>query len=203
MNRLLELQAKNDKIGAEMLTESGRFTALANRESNGLAPRAITSFNLFQTPELIADRMALMIEGAEILEPSAGLGRLYKAVKKVNPSAQFTLIEENKDCLSELYNFEDVNLKQGDFLQMEELDLFDAVVMNPPFKMGRDIKHILHALKFLKTGRKLVSLCYNGVKQNKILKPLCNSWEVLPEGSFRSEGTRASIALITIKKGLK
>ena len=73
--------------------------------------------------------------------------------------------------------------------------------MNPPFERGLDVKHIEHAKTMLSKTGILVSLCFNGVKQTQKLKPICDTWEVLPEGSFKSEGTRASVVLLTIKGG--
>ena len=66
--------------------------------------------------------------------------------------------------------------------------------------MWRDIKHIKHALGMLKQGGTLVSLCANGPRQNEQLKPLTDHWEVLPPGSFKDEGTKASVALLVIVK---
>jgi len=206
---LLSLQSQNDSKGLEMLTESGRFAALAQRDSNGLKPRAISSFNLFQTPDEVAEKMVSMIpehlfKYPTILEPSVGLGRLFYAVnKKTYGYCRYTFVENNPECMKEVYKFsrnESAQLKQADFLTLNLDREFDIILMNPPFKMGTDIKHILHAKKFLKKGGILVSLCYNGVKQNKVLKPLCNTWEVLPPNSFKTEGTRASISLLTINK---
>ena len=208
IQRLMTLKSENDAKGLEMLTEAGRFSALADRKNNGLAPKAISSFNLFQTPDKIADRMVSMIPDRlfkypTILEPSVGLGRLFYAInKKTYGYCRYTLVENNPECMKEVYKFsrnEKAELKQVDFLSLDLKRGFDIIIMNPPFKMGTDIKHILHARKFLKKDGILVSLCYNGVKQNKLLEPLCDSWEVLPEDSFKSEGTRASVSLLTMR----
>ena len=207
-DRLNSLRAENDQAGREMMTEAGRFAALADRDSNGLAARPVVAFNLFQTPDGIAWRMAQMIPEnlitcRRVLEPSAGLGRLFKHVRARVDCAKFTLVEQSPDCMKELYNLTScmsATLKQGDFLEMDDLGKFDIIIMNPPFKMGRDVKHINHALEMLSPCGILISLCYNGVKQNKNLKPMCDSWEVLPAGAFKSEGTQAEIALLTIKK---
>ena len=204
--RLLHIRDETEAAGVEMVFERGRFDTLRDPENK---PRAVAAFNLFQTPPDIADRMAAMLPnvgGGVILEPSAGLGRLYKALRRAGHAGPVILAEQSRDCCRELYDLtqEDhhVTLKQGDFLNMS-FDPVDAVIMNPPFKMGRDIKHILHAFDVLKPGGLLVSLCYNGVKQNKQLKPLADSWEVLPAGSFKSEGTTAEVALITMVKNAK
>ena len=73
-----------------------------------------------------------------------------------------------------------------DFLKCvaARLGTFDAIVMNPPFKMGTDIKHIRHALTFLEPGGRLLSLCANGPKQRAALKAEASEWIDLPAGSF-------------------
>ncbi len=88
-------------------------------------------------------------------------------------------------------------LKQGNFLDMspEDLGLFDGILMNPPFKMWRDIIHINHARQFLSPGGKLVALCANGPRQRETLMPEADYWEELPAGSFRSEGTNVNAAI--------
>lgn len=203
--RLLSLKDENDSKGFEMLTEAGRFKALAERNENGLAPKAISSFNLFQTPSHLADKMLNLTsfngDYPNILEPSAGLGRLYTAINKKYPQSRCTVIENNRECAKELYNMvkDGTNIVQRDFLSVNILTIADLIIMNPPFKMGTDIKHIQHARKFLKKDGLLVALCYDGVKQNKILKPIADTWEQLPPDTFKSEGTKASVCLLTIK----
>ncbi len=152
---------------------------------------------------MLRKKMAAMIpkNAKNILEPSAGTGNLYNQIKYY---PAITLVEIAPNCCGELYritnNRDNVTLKQGDFLEIKPAAEFDAVMMNPPFKQGKDIKHIKHALEFLRPGGVLVALCYNGVRQNEILKPLADYWEVLPEGSFKESGTRADVALLTISK---
>ena len=202
-NRLLKLRDETEAHGVEMVFDRARFDTLADPSNK---PRAVAAFNLFQTPPDIADRMAGLlpdISGGVILEPSAGLGRLYNALRRAANAGPVVLAEQSADCCRELYNLTEgdraASIKQGDFLGMAFKDV-DAVIMNPPFKMGRDIKHIKHAFEMLKPGGLLVSLCYNGVRQNKKLKPLADTWEVLPAGSFKSEGTAAEVALLTMIK---
>ena len=140
------------------------------------------------------------LEGKRILEPSAGLGRIYSGIKE-NNGEDITLIEQDASLCSELYKMteadKETKLLQGDFLS-KDLDGFDIIIMNPPFKMGTDIKHINHALRMLNKGGLLIALCYDGVKQNKQLKPISDTWEALPENSFKDSGTSANINIITI-----
>lgn len=190
-----------------MQLEAPRFAQLAQRHELGTAPRAVIGFNLFQTPRLVASQMADLIRGhivpgARVLEPSAGLGRLCEPLEDMK--ARWMMVEEAGECCNALKKaFERAEVQNRDFLTTSAEDLggeFDAVIMNPPFKQGRDIKHILHALGMLKTGGRLVSLCYNGTKQNERLKPIACEWRELPANSFREEGTGASVALLVIDK---
>ena len=71
--------------------------------------------------------------------------------------------------------------------------------MNPPFKNGEDIKHIKHAAAMLKPNGLLVALCANGPRQANQLKPLADTWEPLPAGSFKDQGTAVSVVLLTIR----
>jgi hypothetical protein len=95
----------------------------------------------------------------------------------------------------------------ADFLQCsadaDDLGLFDAVLMNPPFAQGADIEHITHALTMLKPGGRLVALCANGPRQNANLRPLVEAcggaWEDLPADTFKEEGTGVRVALITMR----
>ena len=87
-----------------------------------------------------------------------------------------------------------------DFLECEDLGLFDKIIMNPPFENGADIKHIKHALKFLAVGGTLVALCANGPRQHRDLKGvLADYWEDLPAGSFKTSGTMVNSALLVIE----
>lgn len=195
--------------GYAVEAQRGRFAALANRHEEGTAPRAVSSFNIFQTPETIAERMAGIVadhcgNAPRVLEPSAGLGRIYNAIISAIPESRVVMVEESKDCASELYRIarDGDRLLQRDFLELssDEAGEFNAIVMNPPFKQGRDIKHILHAFDMLTIGGILVSLCYDGARQNAFLKPLAYSWETLPTNSFRESGTSASVVMLTMKK---
>jgi len=204
IDRLRALKETNDNTGIEMLMEVGRFTALADRKNNGLAPIAVSSFNLFQTPVNIADQMLELIDfkgnSPIVLEPSAGLGRLYKAMLTEYPQANYTLVENSSQCMEQLYKISgNAKLKQDDFLELNDLGLFDIILMNPPFKNAIDIKHILHAKSMLAPGGQLIGLCANGPRQKKQLEHLCSYWEPLPRDSFKAEGTNVNVILFKME----
>jgi len=201
--KLLHLQDQAHAVGSSMNEEARRFRRIAGAEPT----RAVSSFNLFQTPEPLARRMADMLADRMLpdgrwLEPSAGLGRLYRAGRAVGLVGSVTLIEDAKDCARELYTVTDgdeqARLLVGNFLTMRPGE-FDGVLMNPPFQRGTDIKHITHAAQMLRPGGWLVAVCYDGIRQGQDLRPLAETWEPLPAGSFRSEGTNAGVVLLTIQ----
>jgi 16S rRNA G1207 methylase RsmC len=115
-------------------------------------------------------------------------------------------VDDSPECCGELYREtekdDSARLIQADFLECnaDRLGLFDSIVMNPPFKMGRDIKHIKHARTLLAPGGRLVAICANGPRQNEQLRPLADSWEVLPAGSFKESYTNVSAAIMVIDR---
>jgi hypothetical protein len=74
--------------------------------------------------------------------------------------------------------------------------------MNPPFANADDIKHIMHALKMLKPGGRLVAICANGPRQNDKLRPLVEArggiWEELPSDTFIGAGTGVRTVLLLL-----
>jgi len=76
--------------------------------------------------------------------------------------------------------------------------LFDSIIMNPPFKMWQDIKHIQHAATLLAEGWRLVAICANGPKQRAKLMPIADEWIELPSKAFKTEGTNVNAAIIVI-----
>ncbi|KKL73648.1 hypothetical protein LCGC14_2072800 [marine sediment metagenome] len=202
--RLLHLREQTEAAGETMASERGRFAALADPSA---APRVVSSFNLFQTPPALAERLAgylLPVDGG-ILEPSAGLGRLYRAIRDAGHAGPVVMVEQSPQCCRELYELtvedQHATLKQGDFLTRTAADLggfFDGVIMNPPFKQWRDIKHIRHARTLLGPAGRLVSICANGPRQRAALMDEATDWIDLPPGSFIEEGTHVNAAIVVV-----
>jgi 16S rRNA G1207 methylase RsmC len=87
---------------------------------------------------------------------------------------------------------------EADFLNCNgDLGTFSRVVMNPPFKNGEDIKHVKHALTFLRPGGRLVSIVANGPRQQRELKPL-GEWIELERGVFAEQGTNVNAAILIV-----
>lgn len=192
--------------------ERAPFEAI--RQSLDAGVKVVTAPQLFATSTKVARRMANLagpLAGKRVLEPQAGTGKLVEAifneatgancVRVVAVEVNYSLVEGLKTLRDLTLYANEVNFEihQGDFLQCNgNLGLFDAIVMNPPFVNGVDIKHITHAIGFLKPDGRLVSLCANGQRQREQLKPLADYWEELPPGSFSDQGTNVSVALLVI-----
>lgn len=205
-NRLQQLRMETVAAGFYMDELRPRFARLADRHENGAAPRAVSAFQLFQTPAEIAGRLADLLRlepGAVVLEPSAGLGRLLDALQPFRP-AKVVAVELAPQCAGELFRQDrtGVQILQRDFLEVtpEQTGLFDAVIMNPPFHMRSDIKHIEHALSFLRPGGRLAGVCMDTPHREKALRGLASQWIKLPSGAFRESATGIATCILVIDK---
>lgn len=197
--RLASIASLNADTEKDMAGMRQRFARLAGDDAK---PRVVSSFNLFQTPKELAVKMAGMLpDGCQtILEPSAGLGRLYRPAK-ARTWAKFTMVDVSGDCCGELRKIacDDDEVIHGDFLTLPlPIESFDAVIMNPPYHMREDIKHIMHAMALIKPGGTLVGLCMNTHHRDESIKLLCQHWEPLEAGIF--EGTKTQAVLFRIAK---
>ncbi len=198
--------------------ERTQFDDMKNTLKNG-GVQIVSAPQLFPTPPELARRMAReagILAGRRILEPSAGTGNLVSAAINAASGAdccRIVAVEINAALVGELRNMRDKTLyanghnfeiKHADFLDCNgDLLKFDRIIMNPPFENGADIKHIKHAMSFLKEGGRLVALCANGPRQRDQLKPIAEEsggfWEDLPAGTFKNAGTNVNTALLVIE----
>lgn len=163
-------------------------------------------FQFFETPKEMAE---LMIEMAElkdsdvILEPSAGQGAIANLIPN---NERVHIIELNPKNYEKLqYNHSVL----GDFLEVETKELYDKVIMNPPFSKQQDVDHILHAFDCLKPGGILVSVVSESpfFRENKKSTEFRN-WleehnaEVIKndDGAFKSSGTMVNTRIIKVVK---
>lgn len=197
LQRLLDLRADNEAAARRQAAQAPRFAAYANRA----APVAVSAFQLFQTPPAIAARLVALLRltgpGARILEPSAGLGRILDALPE---GLDLHAVEISPDC-SRVLAPRRLKLHTRDFLTTtpEELGTFDAVAMNPPFHMRADIRHIRHALRFLRPRGRLAAICMDTPQRLEALRPQAEEWHPLPPGTFKDEGTQTATVLLSIR----
>ncbi|EHT8069664.1 methyltransferase [Salmonella enterica] len=170
-------------------------------------------FEFFPTPPEIARRVVELAEitnEMQVLEPSAGRGALVLAIKERAPDSMvsmFELMPDNNNFLRDLKLHACGIGEPTDFLHVKPFDVFDRVVMNPPFGRQADIKHVSHALKFLKPGGLLVSVMASSVtfRSNKLttdfrqlIEDRGGHIEELPEGAFKSSGTMVNTVIVVI-----
>ena len=169
--------------------------------------QVVVAPQLFPTPPELADRMVALADirpGQQVLEPSAGTGRIIDAIRRNAHGYTITAVELNCNMAHRLRTVDCVDdTRQADFLECNgDLGTFDRIVMNPPFANADDIKHIMHALKMLKPGGRLVAICANGPRQNDKLRPIVEArggiWEELPSDTFIGAGTDVRTVLLML-----
>jgi len=191
--RMHQLKEVTELDGEGMASLRQRIATLSGNAAAGIATPSFSADNLFMTPPWLAQRM-VELAGIEphhsVLEPSAGMGNLIRA----KPDARWTACEVDTQLSHYLYtHFPNLTLLQGDFLQRNP-GTFDRIVMNPPFRMRADLRHIQHALTCLAPGGRLIALCLAGTRREETLRPLASSWEVI-DNAFKAERTGVSVAL--------
>jgi len=116
----------------------------------------------FPTPRPVIERV-LALAGIEpahrVLEPSCGKGDIVDAIKSEHPGASLHAIEINR-TLADILSAKGYEVEFVDFLEHQEI--YDRIVMNPPFENGQDIDHIRHAFGLLAPGGRLVSVISEG-----------------------------------------
>lgn len=166
-------------------------------------------FNFFPSPPAVVSRLmelADVSKGSRVLEPSAGKGAIAYACADAGATVDcYELMEANFMAL-----VGDVRLglvRHMDFLAQTPEASYDRVVMNPPFAKQADIKHVLHALRFLKPGGLLVSVMAASVafRDNRLtqefrdlIRERGGDIEALPDGAFKSSGTMVRTVIVTI-----
>lgn len=167
------------------------------------------NFGYFPTPQGLAQKAVMLADvqpGMLILEPSAGTGAIASEVKKAVGGDSVRCVELLPDNCKVLKEQAYDVVVQADFLTLKPVEMFDRVVMNPPFAKQADISHVEHAYKFLKPGGRLVAIMSSGVtfRENKktvefkdTLKPM---FRVNPDGAFKESGTMVNTVMAIIDK---
>lgn len=176
-------------------------------------------FDFFETPATVAD---LLVERAcfdgkilRVLEPSAGRGAIIEAIRR-EPKADKCLIQ----CCEIQEENVRVLIQKGhtplasDFLNwnwplQDKANLYDRILMNPPFSKYREVHHVMHAYKFLRPGGKLIAVMSAGVEFRKevaysgmtnLIHKTKGEIDRLPEGSFSESGTNVNTVMVTLRK---
>lgn len=176
------------------------------------SPKSVAQlYGFFPTPRPIVDRLLELADiapGMRVLEPSAGQGAIAWPCAEAGATVDCYEIQQGNAALLAMGAPVDLgHTKTADFLSIEPVPEYDRVVMNPPFAKQDDIRHVMHALKFLKPGGRLVAVMSAGVtfRDNRLTKEFRDvvwgsggSFEDVAEGAFKESGTmvRTVVALI-------
>lgn len=133
-------------------------------------------------------------EPLRILEPSCGDGRILDAIWARMHRALGIEYHAGRAAQAKAKGH---NVFTANFLECPPKPEFDAVVMNPPFYGRHYVKHVLHALKFLKPGGTLVSILPATAHYDH--QELVGEWRDLPVGSFAEAGTNVPTGMLRMR----
>lgn len=133
----------------------------------------------------------------KVLEPSCGDGRIMDVLR-----------ERGQDCFGIEYHPARASVARSkghpvltaNFLEHPATPQFDVVVMNPPFYGRHYVKHVQHALKFLKPGGTLVSILPATAHYDH--GELKGEWRDLPVGSFSESGTNVPTGMLRMRASI-
>ena len=181
-------------------------------ERSGLTPKTIswiiTGKNPVTSESAIVFERVLGIAAETWNNLDAGF-RLFQARKKASKSLDGAIEWSKKFPLAELIKLYGFDCHQVDFMSINPRDMFDIILMNPPFEDRQDIAHIKRAYEWLNDGGELVAIASAGVQfRNDRLTAEFREWvdglggsiQALPEGSFKPSGTNVNTAIIKLTK---
>jgi predicted RNA methylase len=114
--------------------------------------------DFFPTPPPLAQRMVQLANvnpGEHVLEPSAGKGDIADAIRSAGGKVD---VVELSNTLRAVLEAKGHKLVGTDFETFEPTEPYDAIVMNPPWSGGADVRHVMRAYDMLKPGGRLVAL---------------------------------------------
>lgn len=134
------------------------------------------------------------VEPQRILEPSCGDGRFLDAIRKYGHRSLGIEYHAGRAAEAKAKGH---SVVLANFLECPPKPEFDTVVMNPPFYGRHYVKHVRHALKFLKPGGTLVAVLPATAHYDH--KELEGEWRDLPVGSFSEVGTNVPTGLLKMR----
>ncbi|HEU4617099.1 MAG TPA: strawberry notch C-terminal domain-containing protein, partial [Gammaproteobacteria bacterium] len=202
---------ERDRAANEALSEFDRAVAFYwGTEKKSSRTKAREGTDYFATPEPVGLKMmewAGVRPGEKLLEPSAGHG----AIARWAPStAAATAIEPSNELAARLAMVFDGDIKQQRFEDLNVVNKYDTIVMNPPF--GRSgstaIEHLDKAVKHLRDRGRIVALLPRGpaadakfekwYEERKGVYQTANI--VLPNVTFERAATRVAARIVILDK---
>lgn len=189
--------------------------ALAAVLDTGEMP-AKNPLDFFPTPPEVVSLLldyAGLDNGQRVLEPSAGIGAIARAIAAEGLDIELECIELDPQHVATLRasGFTTIAcdfLQYSPFAQSMSAPGYDRIVMNPPFRAEGDplayITHIDHAYGMLAIDGRLVSVAPSGFTfredrrcaEFRAMVRAKGGWSALPEGAFTTSGTGVNTVLL-------
>lgn len=182
----------------------GKRTAADKRNVQG---------DYYATPEPLGMKMVEwlnLVPNERGLEPSSGHGAIARFFPRTTKNV---FIEPNNELRSETAINAIGETKAGDFEDLNIINKFDGIAMNPPFGRGGKLamEHLEKAMKHLHDGGRIVALVPTGQMDNRI-----TDWQdskeskgfyvqariKLPSSVFERAGTKVGTQILIIDKVL-
>lgn len=210
--RRREMLARLSPVRAEAKTKARAFQDARSGAADARRVLELVSGlshvpGFFPTPGALIERIveaAGLEPGQVILEPSAGKGDIASALVRLGVPVTLIQCVEINHTLAKFLQDGGYYVRHADFLTYDVGQLFDRVLMNPPFERGVDEKHIRHAFEFLRPGGRLVAIACatTGRKLEPWARELGGYVEPLPAGSFAMSDrpTQVNTSLIVLER---
>ena len=207
---------KESDQGAELISEFDKAkTFYFARQKKTSRNKAREGKDYFATPEPLGLKM---VEWAnpkpndKMLEPSAGHG----AIGRFFPGdTTNTFIEQSPELAAELNIYAPGDVKQQDFEDLNVVNKYDCICMNPPFGAGgrTAVDHLIKACSHLRNGGRVLCILPDGPACQKKFdkwfedeeagKNLYLSAEIgLPACTFERAGTKVKARIVVIDRYL-
>lgn len=169
----------------------------------GVAIDERKAYQSFFTPPELATRLAAIasVRGQTVLEPSAGEGAIADACLAAGCSRVDCF--EIRDNYAQKLEAKGYSVGCVDFLSVSPSSNFDydRVVMNPPFRRNQDIKHVAHAVRFLRSGGMIVAVMSAPAIEKPAfqgIKMAFSRFEIisLPQDAFAESGANFSTVVV-------
>ncbi len=162
----------------------------------------------FYTPAGVARDVVILadVRDKTVLEPSAGHGAIAKAIRGVEPLLLWC-IDIAAEAVEAL-KADRFYVTQGDFLDKYPAasdGRYQRIVMNPPFTLKADAKHVRHAFThWLADDGLLTSIvCDDGQDRPDLRAIDPDTYQVVmryPAGTFKESGTNIATLVIQLRK---
>lgn len=130
-----------------------------------------------------------------VLEPSCGDGRIMDEIRARGSDVLGIEYDAGRVAICKAKGHA---VMAANFLMVKPKPEFDRVVMNPPFYGRHYVKHVRHALEFLKPGGVLVAVLPATAHYDH--GEIKGEWRDLPVASFADAGTNVPTGLLRIVK---